>query len=152
MSAYARVIAGTDGSESSFRAVRRAAAICADTGGELIVVCAYRPIEGEDLNRMSDVLGQEAYKVVGTHPAEDNLRAAAEQAKAEGAENVRTMVLQGDAVDALIDTAAKEQADLVVVGNRGLNRLAGRLLGSVPQNVSHRAACDVLIVHTTDGH
>jgi nucleotide-binding universal stress UspA family protein len=152
MSAYSRVIAGTDGSESSFRAVRRAAAICRDAGAELVVVCAYRPIEGEDLHRMTDVLGQEAYKVVGNHPAEDNLRAAAEQAAAQGAENVRTLVVQGDAVDALIDTAAKEQAELVVVGNRGLNRLAGRLLGSVPQNVSHRAACDVLIVHTTDGH
>jgi nucleotide-binding universal stress UspA family protein len=37
----------------------------------------------------------------------------------------------------------------VVVGNRGLNSLAGRLLGSVPANISHRATCDVLIVHTT---
>ena len=36
-------------------------------------------------------------------------------------------------------------------GNRGLNSLAGRLLGSVPANISHRAACDVLIVHTTSG-
>jgi len=38
-----------------------------------------------------------------------------------------------------------------VVGNRGLNSLAGRILGSVPANLSHRAPCDVLIVHTTDG-
>ena len=30
--------------------------------------------------------------------------------------------------------------------------LAGRLLGSVPANISHRAACDVLIVHTTGKH
>ena len=40
-------------------------------------------------------------------------------------------------------------ADLVVVGNRGLNSLAGRILGSVPANLSHRSPCDVLIVHTT---
>jgi nucleotide-binding universal stress UspA family protein len=42
----------------------------------------------------------------------------------------------------------EHQADLMVVGNRGLNTLAGRLLGSVPAAVTHRARCDVLIVHT----
>jgi nucleotide-binding universal stress UspA family protein len=41
--------------------------------------------------------------------------------------------------------------DLLVVGNRGLNRFAGRLLGSVPANISHQAKCDFLIVHTTSG-
>jgi len=52
----------------------------------------------------------------------------------------------GAAVAAL---AARLGADLVVVGNRGLNSLAGRLLGSVPASISHRARCDVLVVHTT---
>ena len=41
------------------------------------------------------------------------------------------------------------QADLLVVGNVGLSTIAGRLLGSVPANVSRRAKVDVLIVHTT---
>jgi nucleotide-binding universal stress UspA family protein len=40
-------------------------------------------------------------------------------------------------------------ADLLVVGNRGLNTLSGRLLGSVPSDVARRAGVDVLIVHTT---
>ena len=42
----------------------------------------------------------------------------------------------------------KYQVGLLVVGNCGLNTLAGRLLGSVPADVSRRAPCDVLIVHT----
>ena len=42
------------------------------------------------------------------------------------------------------------KADLLVVGNRGLNSIAGRLLGSVPADVARKSACDVLIVHTTD--
>ena len=45
--------------------------------------------------------------------------------------------------------AEDEQADLLVVGNVGLSTIAGRLLGSVPANVSRRAKVDVLIVHTT---
>jgi nucleotide-binding universal stress UspA family protein len=57
--------------------------------------------------------------------------------------------VEGDPVDALVDLVQKRKVDLLVVGNRGLNSLAGRLLGSVPANISHRASCDVLIVHTT---
>ena len=48
----------------------------------------------------------------------------------------------------LLNMLDKYQAGLLVVGNRGLNTLAGRLLGSVPADVSRRAPCDVLIVHT----
>jgi nucleotide-binding universal stress UspA family protein len=38
----------------------------------------------------------------------------------------------------------------MVVGNVGLNSVAGRLLGSVPSEVSRRARTDVLIVHTAN--
>ena len=55
----------------------------------------------------------------------------------------------GDPVDVLVDAISDNKVDLCIVGNRGLNSLAGRLLGSVPANISHRASCDVLIVHTT---
>ena len=51
--------------------------------------------------------------------------------------------------EALLETAKARTADLLVVGNRGLNGLAGRLLGSVPASLTHKASCDVLIVHTT---
>jgi len=68
-----------------------------------------------------------------------------------GAKDVDTLAVEGDPVDALVSLVEKRKVDLLVVGNRGLNSLAGRLLGSVPANISHRAACDVLIVHTTTG-
>jgi nucleotide-binding universal stress UspA family protein len=47
--------------------------------------------------------------------------------------------------DAILSVAQRVGADLIVVGNRGMHR---RVLGSVPNTVSHRAACDVLIVQT----
>ncbi len=89
--------------------------------------------------------------MTGSTPADDALRAAREHAVAAGATEVVLTADQGDAVDVLIAAAARHRADLLVVGNRGLNSLAGRLLGSVPSAVTHRAACDVLVVHTTDG-
>ena len=49
------------------------------------------------------------------------------------------------------DTDGSEvRADLLVIGNVGLSSVAGRLLGSVPSEVSRKAKTDVLIVHTID--
>ena len=146
---YTLILCGTDGSESSFRAVDRAAAVARDAGATLLLACAYRPMSAREVQDAQDALGGESYKVSGATPAEDVLRDAADRAKRLGAENVETMAIEGDPVDALVSLVDKRKVDLLVVGNRGLNSLAGRLLGSVPANISHRASCDVLIVHTT---
>ncbi len=148
---YRAVLVGTDGSESSYKAVERAAVIARDAQATLYVACAYRPMPERSRREAADELGDEAYKVMGSNPAEDVARDGAERAKALGATDVQTETVQGDPVDSLVELIAKTGADLLVVGNRGLNSLAGRLLGSVPANVSHRAGCDVLIVHTTGG-
>jgi nucleotide-binding universal stress UspA family protein len=151
VASYRTVLVGTDGSASSFRAVEAAGRVAADSGARLLLVCAYQPMPDRERARAGDQLGDLAYKVEGSTPADDALRAARERAIAAGAKDVEEIAVPGDAVEALLDLAAERQADLVVVGNRGLNTLAGRLLGSVPATLSHRARCDVLIVHTTDG-
>ena len=149
MSGYTTVLAGTDGSESSFRAVDRAADVARDAGAKLLLACAYRPMSAREVQDAQDVLGGEAYKVSGSTPAEDVLRDAADRARSSGLTEVETVAVEGDPVDELVRVADQLGVDLVVVGNRGLNSLAGRLLGSVPADISHRASCDVLIVHTT---
>ena len=57
--------------------------------------------------------------------------------------------MQGKPADSLREVVRDVDADLLVVGNRGLNTLAGRILGSVPLDVARHAGIDVLIVHTT---
>jgi nucleotide-binding universal stress UspA family protein len=148
MGAYQTVLVGTDGSDSSYRAVDRAAAIARDSEARLVLVCAYLPASQREVASAQDALGDEAYQVVGSSPAEDTLRTAAARAAKAGATDVDTVAVQGDPVKSLIKTLKDQRADLLVVGNRGLNTLAGRLLGSVPADVSRQAACDVLIVHT----
>lgn len=148
-SSYTTVLVGTDGSESSFRAVDRAATVAADSGATLLLLTAFRPMNAREVQDAHHALGDEAYKVSGSTPAEDVLRDAADRAKALGAVKVETLAVEGDPVDALIQTVEERKVDLLVVGNRGLNSLAGRLLGSVPANITHKANCDVLIVHTT---
>jgi nucleotide-binding universal stress UspA family protein len=95
------------------------------------------------------VLRDEAYQVVGAHPAEDKVRTAAEKASAAGAKKVKTLAVLGSPVETLLDVVRKEDADLLVVGNKGLNGIKGRLLGSVPADATRRSGVDVLVVHTT---
>jgi nucleotide-binding universal stress UspA family protein len=151
VASYRKILVGTDGSDSSFRAVDRAGQVAGASGATLILVCAYQEMPDRERARAGDQLGDLAYKVEGSTPADDVLRAARERAFAAGAKDVDEVAVAGDAVDTLLKLAGDREVDLVVVGNRGLNSLAGRLLGSVPANLSHRARCDVLIVHTTDG-
>jgi nucleotide-binding universal stress UspA family protein len=147
MNAYRTVVVGTDGSDSSFRAVDRAAQI-AGADAKLLIASAYLP-QHED-TRAADALKEDGYKVAGTAPIYSILQDAKERAHAAGAKNVEERSIIGAPVDALVKLAEDEKADLLVVGNVGLSTIAGRLLGSVPANVSRRAKVDVLIVHTTN--
>jgi nucleotide-binding universal stress UspA family protein len=128
------------------RAVEKAAQI-AGPDAKLIVASAYLP-QPED-GRAADALREESYKVSGTAPIYAILQDAKERAHAAGARNIDERPIVGAPVDALVHLAEEERADLLVVGNVGLSTIAGRLLGSVPANVSRRAKTDVLIVHTT---
>jgi nucleotide-binding universal stress UspA family protein len=148
MGAYQLVAVGTDGSESSFRAVDRAATVAADSSAALLIVCAYRPMK--NTGEAEQHLGEDAaYHVIGSTPAEETLRDAKERASAKGVGDVQTVAAEGDPIDVVTDIVTDRKADLLVIGNRGLNSLSGRLLGSVPQGISRKAPTDVLIVHTT---
>ncbi|WP_018656455.1 universal stress protein [Actinomadura flavalba] len=151
MSVYRIILVGTDGSDSSLRAVDRAAQIAAATGATLLLASAYSPMPTRERLSAADRLGDLAYKVQGSTPAEDALRSARDRAVAAGAKDIEEVAVEGDAVDVISSVAKDRDVDMVVVGNRGLNSLAGRILGSVPANLSHRSPCDILIVHTTDG-
>ncbi|OLR92088.1 universal stress protein [Actinokineospora bangkokensis] len=149
MPAYRTIVVGTDGSNSSYRAVDRAAAIAADTGAKLVIVCAYIAPDQRRVEVAQDRLGSDvAYQVSGANPAEDTVRTATERATRLGAADVEAIVRSGEPVAVLSKTVAKFDADLLVVGNRGLNTLTGRLLGSVPSDAARKSSVDVLIVHT----
>jgi nucleotide-binding universal stress UspA family protein len=151
VSGYRTIVVGTDGSESSLRAVARAGALAGACDATLVVACAYLPTEDDDREaaRAGDVLRDEAYQVVGSHPAEEKVRSAAECAAKEGAKKIKTLAVVGSPVETLLDIVRRESADLLVVGNRGLNSVKGRLLGSVPADATRRSGVDVLVVHTT---
>lgn len=149
MSSYRTVVVGTDGSAPSLRAVSRAAEVAGDSTARLVVVCAYYPSSAREVEEAQDALGDEAFQVIGSAPAEDTLREAVAVARGAGATKIETFAAVGAPVSVLLAAAEKEGADLLVVGSRGLNTLKGRILGSVPSEVCRRADCDVLVVRTT---
>jgi nucleotide-binding universal stress UspA family protein len=147
MGGYQTIVVGTDGSATSFRAVDRAATLARDADATLVIACAYFPEKPDP--HAQDVLGDEAYQVVGSAPADDTVRRARERAAAAGATKVETEAVQGKPSETLQKVVESRSADLLVVGNRGLNTLAGRIIGSVPLDVVRHTPIDVLIVHTT---
>src|SRR5699024_2819907 len=149
MSAYTKVVVGTDGSESSYRAAEKAGELAADASATLGIACAYVPADPRSASQAADQPGADAYQIRRAHPAGHRLRSARGPAEGAGAGSGETRTVKGAPVDRLIKLAGEVEADRLVVGNKGLTSLTGRLLGSVPADAARRATCDVLIVHTT---
>ncbi|UXA19597.1 universal stress protein [Mycobacterium sp. SMC-4] len=79
------------------------------------------------------------------------LAAAAQDARAAGGENlvkIEERIVSGSPVPALVDFS--KQADLVVVGSRGLGKWGRRLLGSVSSGLVHHSRCPVAVIHDED--
>ncbi|AGF72358.1 universal stress protein [Corynebacterium halotolerans] len=141
---YSKIVVGTDGSKSSMLAVERAAKIAAAFDATLIIGCAYY----ENKEEASKTLRQDSVTILGDDTAQQNLADASDNARGAGATKIETTVRAGAPVEALMQIVNDTNADLLVVGNRGINSLTGRLLGSVPADVARQSDCDVMIVHT----
>ena len=149
MNAYRTVVVGTDGSESSLRAVDRAAEIASESNAKLIIATGYIP--HKDDVRATDALGDDAYMVHGNAPAYAILREARDRAKAAGVQDIEERTIEDTPVHALVELAEKVGADLLVVDNVGLDTrsaLIGRVF-SIPGSIASKAQVDVLIVHTS---
>ena len=146
---FSRIVVGTDGSETAKHAVHEATELAKKTGASLDIVSAYDPVPASRLRE--ERLEAPADIEHTLSPSEDvdaTLAEAAQQVEAAGVP-VRTFKRQGEPADVILDVAEEENADLIVVGNKGMTGAKRFLLGSVPNKVSHHAPSSVLIVRTT---
>ncbi len=149
MGLFERIVVGTDGSDTAAEAVRQATELARATEAKLEVVSAFDPVPADRLREeQAEVPGDVAHAVGPTEDVNVVLEAAAGGAKQAGVE-VQTHAREGDPADAILDVAEETNADLIVVGNKGMTGAARFLLGSVPNKVSHHAPCGVYIVRTT---
>ena len=146
---FARIVVGTDGSETAKQAVREAAQLAKQTGAALFIVSAFDPVpqgrlQQERLEAPSDI----EHTLGPTEDVDATLADAARDVDDAGVE-VKTIARQGEPADAILDVAEEQNADLIVVGNKGMTGAKRFLLGSVPNKVSHHAPSSVLIIRTT---
>ncbi len=142
-------MAGTDGSETATQAMRQAVDLARAVGAEMELVSAYEPVPAQRLRDERQEAPEDLQWAIS--PREDvdaTLEAAASLARDAGV-NARTYPRQGDPADAILDVAEEREADLIVVGNKGMTGAKRFLLGSVPNKISHHAPCSVLIIRTT---
>ena len=138
---FEHILLAVDGSENALHAARVAAELARAMKSERlrIVVCFERipsylgepnlqkAIEQRVLTR-NEIL-QKAADVVGDIAGE-----------------VHTELIEGDPAEAIIEVARTLNCDVIVMGSRGLGKLAGMVLGSTSQKVISHAPCPVLIV------
>jgi nucleotide-binding universal stress UspA family protein len=146
---FKSIVVGTDGSDTANQAVRQAVDLARAVGAKLELVSAYEPVSAQRLKDERRQAPEDLQWAI--NPREDvdvTLEAAAALAR-EAAVTVDVYARQGDPADAILDVAEEQEADLIVVGNKGMTGAKRFLLGSVPNKVSHHAPCSVLIIRTT---
>jgi nucleotide-binding universal stress UspA family protein len=143
---FRSIVVGTDGSDTAEIALRRAVELAGLTGAKLHVVSAYEPSPARVGGNQP--VAEAADWSVGSDFKVDAVLARARETARGGSVEIEVHAPRGDAADSLIKTAQEQDADLIVMGSRGM-RGARRVLGSVPNKVSHHAPCDILIVQTS---
>lgn len=144
---FKHIVVAVDGSSFALRAVAIAGELAELSGAELILL---NVIEGRADARMPRPL--RAYAAVEhvsvtqadvlQEMAEEVLAAGSAEIAARGV-HVKTLVAAGDPATAIIRHAMNVNAELIVLGNRGLSDLKGLLLGSVSHKVTQGTAITI---------
>jgi nucleotide-binding universal stress UspA family protein len=146
---FRSIVVGTDGSDTAGKAVQEAIDLATTVGASVYVVSAYEPVPQARLREEARQAPEDLQWMI--NPREDvdsTLSDAADLVRGAGLD-VETFAREGDPADAILDVAEERDADLIVVGNKGMTGARRFLLGSVPNKVSHHAPCSVLIIRTT---
>jgi nucleotide-binding universal stress UspA family protein len=140
------VAVGTDGSGTADKAVEFAIDMAARYEARIVFISAYVPVRESRLQREARDAPEDLQWTI--NPAEDvdaTLRECEERAEAKGLRWI-SEAREGDPAKILVQLAESNGADVLVIGNKGMQR---KVLGSVPNSVSHNAPCSVMIVKTT---
>jgi len=139
-----KILVATDGSRGANRAVIAVAQLAKATGAELSILTVGDNYSNQNLRQLIRGEGDigEALELLSNQILDQ----ARKRAARIGAANIKLRASWGDAAKVIIETAQREDVDVIVIGRRGRGRLAGLLLGSVSQKIASLAPCRVMIV------
>lgn len=144
---FNRIVVPFDGSKGAGKALEMAVGLQKLCGAELLIVTIYRHhsyleaslsmVRVEQPENLDDVLRGHAKQIVAH---------AKEEATKLGATKVRGFVRNGPVARGIVAFADEHDADLIVLGSRGLGSVEGYLLGSVSHKVTGISEVPVLVV------
>jgi nucleotide-binding universal stress UspA family protein len=146
---FKSIVVGTDGSDTATQAVRQAVDLASAVGAKLELVSAYEPVPAQRLREERREAPEDIQWAINPREDVDATLEAAAGVASEAGVTASIHRRQGDPADAILDVAEEQEADLIIVGNKGMTGAKRFLLGSVPNKVSHHAPCSVLIIRTT---
>ncbi len=148
---FNRILVAVDGSAHAARAIEAAGEIARKFGAAVTVAHAMpKAGSGRVPEELAQLVKLEHIEVTEANimrqVAEQVVQRAEDQLRKLGVTDVKTTVPVGDPATAIVDAARTANADLIVIGRRGLGSIGGALLGSVSLKVSHLADCACLTV------
>jgi nucleotide-binding universal stress UspA family protein len=152
---FKSIVVGTDGSASASKAVLAAAELAATQPEAVLhIVTVQKPLSPSalaagEMAASAPLAAEASWEEEIKVELEATLERAADTAKRACDTRIETHARFGSPAEVLCDLAGHLDADLIVVGNRGMQG-GRRFLGSVPNTVSHHAPCSVLIVDTIE--
>ena len=135
------VAVGTDGSSTAETAVRQAAEIARRFEAKLVLLSAFQRDSAPGATQDPEL----QWARNPSARVREIVERSEKSLRRSGIE-CETRVDEGNPAEVLVRLAAECGADLLVIGNKGMQR---RMLGSVPNTVTHTADCSVLVVKTT---
>jgi nucleotide-binding universal stress UspA family protein len=140
------ITVGTDGSNTADKAVEFALGLAEKFGAKLVIASSYRPVTEDKIRKeQREAPADIQWSINPTEEVDATLKSVEQRGKELGLDTV-SEAREGDPADVLCEIAEHHDSDLLIVGNKGMQR---RVLGSVPNSVSHKAPCSVVIVKTT---
>jgi len=134
---------GVDGSPRAARAVEMGIEIARPLGARVVLLSALHDGTATSAGRNVDTVEEEW--VTNPSARVRQILATTQAGVERDGVACTTLVDEGDPGEVLVRLAAECGADILVVGNKGMQR---RIVGSVPNTVTHRAPCSVLLVNT----
>ena len=141
------ILVALDGSDHAQRALKMAAKLAARCDAELVMVHALQTgsLRTDYEAVVSDSV-RDAYLKIGQEQADAIFSRAAKKAHNLGVTKIKPVMKVGDPVKVVLKAAKKQDAELVVVGTRGLTGLRELALGSVAHKLTSMAHCPVMVV------
>lgn len=147
---FSKILVAVDGSDHAMRAVEIASDLAEKYGAELTLLSVFRPTRLQEsthsLVRTSRSLEPQHSDDELQEIAQEVVDAGAKVARKHDIPKVDAKVKRGQPSRTIVSTAEEIDADLIVLGSRGLGDVSSLLLGSVSHKVSSLAKCNVVTV------